>query len=111
MKRYIHSSHIMDHENKLEVMKWLDRAVGEISQFCRKHFTDTTYYETDDVSWGTDCINIPIFEGRFDNPRRSRKIDEFRFCYDPEDTFERSAEEQLADKLDEFLDSLSYRIK
>lgn len=111
MKRYIRNSYTMDHENKFEVMKWLDSAADAISRFCKAHSNDDIYYEVDDVSWGTDCINVPVFQGSFKDPRKYKKIDEFRFCYDSDDSFDRTAEEQLSDKLDEFLDLLSYRIE
>lgn len=111
MKRYIRNSYTMDHQNKLKVMEWLDDSAERISRFCKQHSNDTTYYEVDDVSWGTDCINIPVFQGSFDDPRKRKQIDSFRFCYDPDDVFERSAEDQLAEELDEFLDLLKLRIK
>ncbi len=111
MKRYIRSSYTMSHENKLDVMKWLDTAATKINKFCKEHSNDIHYYEVDDVSWGTDCINIPVWEGSMDKPDDYRMIREFRFCYDRDDVFERSAEEQLKDAVDEFLEFLSHRVK
>lgn len=97
----------MDFDNKMDVMKWLDDAEKVIRKLCKEISNDKCFYEVDDVRWGTDCFEIPIFKGYWNEdplsgPGRYEQYDLFRFCYDRDDTFERSAEEQLKDALDEF---------
>lgn len=99
----------MTYENKIDVMKWLDTAESRIRKYLKTLTTDTTFYEVDDVSWGTDCFRIPIFKGDFRKPGRTIEIDAFKFCYDPDDVFERDAEQQLDEKLYEFIDEFSFR--
>lgn len=98
----------MDFDNKMDVMKWLDDAEKVIRKLCKEISNDKYFFEIDDVRWGTDCFEIPIFKGYWNDdplsgPGRYEQYDLFRFCYDRDDTFERSAEEQLKDELDEFL--------
>lgn len=118
MKRYIQAHHIvnddvdytMEFENKIDVMRWLDIAEPKIRKYLKSLQTDTTYYEVDDVSWGKDCFQIPIFQGDFRKPDKYFEVDKFKFCYDPDDVYDRTAIEQLNDKLDEFLDEFSYKL-
>ena len=98
----------MDFDNKMDVMKWLDDAEKVIRKLCKEISNDKYFFEIDDVRWGTDCFEIPIFKGYWEEeplsgPGRYEQYDLFRFCYDQDDVFERSAEEQLKDALDEFL--------
>lgn len=107
MKRYIRNAqYTMDHDNKMEVMGWLDFAESKIAQFCKEHSAGEYYYEVDDVSWGTDCFSIPIFRGSNSDPRNRKLFGEFRFGYDPEDVYHRDAEEQVEEKVDDFIDDL-----
>lgn len=108
-KDIVNAAYTMTYENKVDVMKWLDTAESRIRKYLKTLETDTTYYEVDDVSWGTDCFRIPIFKGDFRKPGRTTEVDAFKFCYDPDDVFERSAEQQLAEKLYEFIDDFSFR--
>ena len=108
-KDIVNAAYTMTYENKVDVMKWLDTAESRISKYLKTLQTDTTYYEVDDVSWGTDCFRIPIFKGDFRKPGRTTEVDAFKFCYDPDDVFERSAEQQLDEKLYEFIDDFSFR--
>lgn len=111
MKRYIRSAqYTMDHDNKMDVMKWLDTAEHLIHKFCKDHSNDEFYYEIDDVSWGTDCFSIPVFKGDRSNPKNYKKVMEFRFTYDPDDVFERSAEDQVEEETRDFIYDLSYYI-
>ena len=108
-KDIVNAAYTMTYENKVDVMKWLDTAESQIRKYLKTLKTDTTYYEVDDVSWGTDCFRIPIFKGDSRKPGRTIEVDAFKFCYDPDDVFERSAEQQLDEKLYEFIDDFSLR--
>lgn len=108
-KDIVNAAYTMTYENKVDVMKWLDTAESRIRKYLKTLETDTTYYEVDDVSWGTDCFRIPIFKGDFRKSGRTTEVDAFKFCYDPDDVFERSAEQQLDEKLYEFIDDFSFR--
>lgn len=111
MKRYIRSTqYTMDYDDKLQVMKWLDSAESKIWKFCRDHSDGDVFYEIDDVSWGTDCFNIPVFKGDRISPNNYRKVSEFRFCYDPDDVFERSVESQVEQETNDFIYDLAYMI-
>lgn len=101
----------MSFDDKMNVMQWLDVAESKIRNYLKSRRTDSTYYEVDDVSWGTDCFEIPIFKGDTQKPGKTYEIDKFRFCYDLDDVFERTALEQLHDAVDEFIDNLSYTMK
>ena len=121
MKRYIKSQDIininddgddvtMNFDNKIDVMKWLDIAEPRIRKFLNTLKTNTTFYEVDDIAWGKDCFQIPIFKCDYRTPGKMLEFDKFKFCYDPDDVFDRTALEQLNDKLDEFIDDFSYRV-
>ena len=108
MKRYIRNNqYTMEHDNKMKVMQWLDIAEPEINKFCKAH-SGKHYYEIDDVTWGTDYINIPIYEGWIDRPRSRRLFKEFTFRRDsntPESAVERLLINQVHDFIN-YLESL-----
>ena len=110
MKRFVYSTVTMSHSDKFKVMEWLDLAERAINKFCKAKSNDQYFYEIDDVSWGSDCISVPVWKGSRTNRKDYKLVQKFTFGYDADDVFGRSEEEQLADKLDEFIDSLNYLI-
>ena len=118
MKKYIKSDFTMDFDNKFKVMEWLEYASNKIDKLVRSKSTEDAHWEIDDVSWGTNCFDVPIFIGRMPKKLNQKpyyeEYDRFRFCYDPEDDpddeYNLAPQEQLDEKLDEFLDNLEYRI-
>jgi len=104
-----------DAADNIDIMPWLNIAEREIREHLKSFCTDTTYYEVDDIKWGKDCFEIPIFKGSFKGntarPGQTQEIDAFRFYYDPDDVFERDIEGQVVDKLEEFLDEFDFNIQ
>lgn len=96
MKRIVKASMKFNEDTILEL---LDEAVQAIQDECDNRGQDEY---TDDMKWGSDRFEVPIF--KFDGSLNldPRPIEVFRFIYDPHDTHY-SIEEQMHVQLDEFL--------
>ncbi len=57
-------------------------------------------YQLDDVRWGKDAFAFDVYDK--DAVMLDTAIETFYFRYDPDDVFERTAEQQLEDKLNEY---------
>ena len=88
----------------MDIYKLMDMAGKELN----KRFTDLDSIEspaneiyTDDWQWNDTAFQFSVFGLSGEHNQYTENLGTFRFCYDAEDVFERSAEEQLMDWLDE----------
>lgn len=82
-----------------EILELLDEAVKAIEDKCGR--TNEDLYP-DDVKWGKDRFEVPVFNYLGDG--NSEEIAVFRFIYDKDEDL--SIEEQMHIQLDEFLQEL-----
>ena len=80
-----------------KILEMLDKAVVEINKVAGND------YYVDDVRWGDDRFVVPVFKCD-DKFSESEYVCEFYFRYDDDDFFGRSADEQLKDEIENFVD-------
>lgn len=97
MKRMIKSSitHLLTEK---ELLSLLDEAANQLRRVCEDRGQGEY---VDDVKWGKDRFEIPIFISL--RPGLDRKVAVFTYVFDPDER-EYSAEDQLHVQLDEFLE-------
>lgn len=92
MKRLIRASEFSEDE----ILDLLDEAVSILKNECDTRGKDEY---VDDIKWGSDRFEIPIFISP--DPMHTEEVAEFLFVYDPDE--EESINEQMHIQLDEFL--------
>lgn len=96
MKRVVRASVL----NEDELLELLDEASAAITKKCETRNLDEY---VDDVKWGKDRFEIPIFVSP--TPTNTHQVAVFRFIYDTDE--EESIEEQMHIQLDEFMQEWS----
>lgn len=96
MKRLIHASEELGEDY---IMTLMDYAEDKIKQRCEDRGRDEY---VDDVKWGNNKFQINIFIDP--QPPYPKQVNSFTWYYDSDDVFERSAEAQLDDALDDFFE-------
>ena len=85
----------MDEMKTLELM---EQALKQLTPI----LTENEYF--DDNGWGEGIFKIKVFEAI--TPPKTRLVHEFIFIYDEDDVFERNADKQLADWVNNIIEEV-----